>query len=162
MTVRDGNAERRQLEFDTLVYQVRKNRERLIARLIGSVKATSTGCVLWTGAEGANGYGRVNFRMAGGKHVAMRTHVMALILQLGRPIARGHDAGHSCAHRLCIRHVSEQRWQDNLRQRDEDQRKITCRFCGRAVEEPCDTEDVAVNSCPYDDKSGAPGPDVPF
>lgn len=145
---RNGSARRRQLEFSVLVDQVRDRKADLIERLTRNVKMAcgfdrcncseppmivpalpvgpllcsgQDACVVWTGAKGANGYGRINFWKRGHGHVAMRPHVVALILMLGRPIAKGHEAGHTCGNRLCIRHVEEQRWEDNLSQRDLDQ-----------------------------------------
>lgn len=51
------------------------------------------GCVLFTGHIEANGYGKTGGRWA---------HRIALEQKLGRPIARGLDACHTCDIRRCI------------------------------------------------------------
>lgn len=107
------SAARRQLEFDTIVHHVRKNKERFIQRLVRNTRYEG-GCIVWGSDLNTNGsgYPNVNFRF-NGKHVTMQTHRLFVILLIARPIAKGFEAGHTCGNRRCVRHVLEQPYKEN-------------------------------------------------
>lgn len=115
---RQGRPRRRQLEFEVVRDAVRRDKARFIARLEGCVKAVGE-CQLWTKSACPSGYGRTTLwseRLK--KNVSIHAHRLFLILKLGRPIRVGYEAGHEagCVDSLCVRHVEEQHWQENLKQ----------------------------------------------
>lgn len=60
-------------------------------------KESPDGCWLWTGARTANGYGGLTL---GGKDRG--AHRVSLEYSLGRPLAKGMLACHSCRNRHCV------------------------------------------------------------
>lgn len=59
----------------------------------GSHPNDAGGCVMWTGYVERNGYGKSSGRWV---------HRTALAAKLGRPVADGMDACHTCDTRLCV------------------------------------------------------------
>ena len=77
-----------------------------------------TGCRLWLGAKGANGYGQIGLpRSPGRKGEMVPAHRVALELYLGRPLQDGMDVMHSCDNGLCVepQHLSEGSRSHNMR-----------------------------------------------
>lgn len=136
MTDRRGNVLRRKLEFVLILKRVRRDKAKFIAMLQRNVESAGP-CVLWTAAKRPTGYGLVSF-WHDGACTKIDAQRLFLILALGRPIKPHHEAGHTegCHNRHCVRHLEEQHWRDNLKQRD---RRQDARQAG-----------------------GQPGPDVPF
>jgi len=70
----------------------------------------TTGCTEWTGVTSNIGYGFIGYTTESDKKGRMMTvHRIALALKLGRPIAPGMNANHSCHNMLCVtpEHLSE-------------------------------------------------------
>ena len=73
-----------------------------------------SGCILWTASPGGGGYGQLwvsgRYRLA---------HRVVLERKLGRPIADGMEACHSCNNRLCVNpnHLREDTHQSNIAER---------------------------------------------
>ena len=85
----------------------------------------ANGCRMWTGTTNNIGYGFINFaRTDGTKGGMMTAHRLALMLKLGREIAPGMNANHSCHNRLCCEpsHLSEGTQQQKMRQMSIDGR----------------------------------------
>jgi len=102
------------IEYDILVRQCKRNKERLIRRLGARLRRDGE-CMLWTGAPSKpNGYGKANF-WQDGKITQVYVHRLFLTLRLCRPIAPDMEAGHyKCFNRLCVVHVEEQTRAENL------------------------------------------------
>ena len=110
-------------EWAILVDQVRRHRERLIARLIRNTKVEGT-CLIWTGARGSanGGYPKMNFRHKG-RHAQIDVHRLFLMLMDCAPIPEGFEAGHYlCHNQLCVVHVERQTRADNLKARDDKEK----------------------------------------
>lgn len=73
--------------------------ESVMRRIWAKTTITPTGCIEWTGAKSANGYGRVGF---GGKSGTAVVHRLVLVWALGRDLPPG-DVDHLCRNRACIR-----------------------------------------------------------
>lgn len=73
-----------------------------------------TGCLVWMGARNGKGYGKVR---RGGR--AFYVHRLALAAKLGRSIAPGMHACHSCANPACFEpdHLTEGAALDNIAER---------------------------------------------
>jgi hypothetical protein len=70
----------------------------------------ATGCIEWTGVKNSIGYPFIGYTSESMPRGGMMTaHRIVLALKLGRPIAPGHNANHSCHNRLCMtpEHLSE-------------------------------------------------------
>lgn len=103
------SAQRRLREFLAVRNRVRRNKESFIRRLQGLVRSAPNGCVRFLGHHTPDGYGKMNFKLAG-KHIQIGVQRVFLILKLGRQIKLKHDAGHEddCPFRDCVLHVFEQ------------------------------------------------------
>jgi hypothetical protein len=112
---RHGNPRTRTREYDTILYHVRKNKERFIRRLQGLVREDANGCVLHKGSIDHYGYPRMNFRDRRGRHITIHACRVFLILMLARAIKLGHEAGHTCHNRRCVRHLTELPYDVNAR-----------------------------------------------
>lgn len=109
---RKGNPRRRKLEYLAVANQVRKNKDRLIARIQRYTKVQD-GHAFWTGAKSkGNNYPVISF-MYKGEHVKITVTRVVLILKLKKPIPLGIDAGHTCVHSLCIAHIEPQHYTIN-------------------------------------------------
>lgn len=110
---RNGSARRRRLEFNAITDQVKRRKAAFIARLQRRLKQEGH-CLIYTGTRDHKGYARLNVRYKG-QHVSIGAHRAFLILQLGRPIRRGYEAGHSeiCQHRACVAHLREEHYRSN-------------------------------------------------
>lgn len=82
-----------------MVWVSRPVEERLRERL-----APVGDCLVWTGTQDKDGYGkiRIGSRTDGSRRIG-RTHVVALTLALGRPLAPGMQALHTCDNPPCCR-----------------------------------------------------------
>lgn len=111
---RDGLAERRALEFEVLVHQVKKNKERLIKRLQGRLTTVGECFVYNGGRDRAGGYPKISFRH-NGRHVLIAAVRAFLILKTCAPIPLGFEAGHDCPRhdKGCVRHIALQHWSTN-------------------------------------------------
>lgn len=71
-------------------------------------------CWLWTGVRNKQGYGRVSKRTGR----TLMAHRVALADRLGRPIAEGMLAVHSCDNPPCVNpaHLSESTQSENIKQ----------------------------------------------
>jgi hypothetical protein len=77
-----------------------------------------SGCIEWTGVVSNIGYGFFGCRDANGGSTNMITaHRLALMIKLGRNIAPGMNANHSCHNKLCVNpaHLSEGTQKQKLR-----------------------------------------------
>lgn len=110
---RNGNAKRRRLEFNAIMDQVRRRKAQFIARLQRRLRQEGH-CLVFEDTRDHKGYARFNVRYKG-KHVTIHAHRAFLILQLGRPIRRGFEAGHSeiCDRRQCVAHLREEHYKTN-------------------------------------------------
>jgi hypothetical protein len=79
-----------------------------------------TDCDNWTGVVSSIGYGFTAFRSAvdDSKKGMMTAHRLALMIKLGREIAPGMNANHSCHNRRCCNpdHLSEGTQQEKIKQ----------------------------------------------
>jgi hypothetical protein len=69
-----------------------------------------TDCIIWTGSKNNCGYGLMGaYDVRDDSRHMITPHRLALILKLGRDIAPGLNANHSCHNRLCVNpdHLSE-------------------------------------------------------
>ena len=121
-------------EYEVICDQIARRKEAFIARLERHLIAIpnpklGTPCQIWTGqAAGRNGYPRINFRALAKKGaprsvVQFGVHRLFLTLTLKRPIAPGMDAAHLCHEQRCCSHLEEHSHQQNLRDRDERQKR---------------------------------------
>lgn len=68
----------------------------------------TTGCINWDGVKNNIGYGFIGWTTAGmptgvpGHHGMMTVHRAALAIKLGRDIAPGMNANHTCHNKLCV------------------------------------------------------------
>jgi hypothetical protein len=108
----------------------------------------TTGCIEWAGVQSNVGFGFIGWTTPGhgsretGYFGMMTVHRAALMLKLGRAIAPGMNANHSCHNKLCIQesHLSEgtQRekihamMQDGITKFGTNQRPYNHRQLGRA------------------------------
>jgi hypothetical protein len=93
--------------------------ENLQQRLLAnSVLCQETGCWLWVGRTTPDGYGLINFRLAG-KHVTKRAHRVAYELLAEDEIEAEKELDHTCHNRACIHpnHVVKKDKLDNLANR---------------------------------------------
>lgn len=70
----------------------------------------ATGCIEWDGVTNSIGYPFIGYTSESTPRGGMMTaHRIALALKLGRPIALGMNANHSCHNKLCMtpEHLSE-------------------------------------------------------
>ncbi len=82
-----------------------------LARLLGRVKFTETGCWEWTGHKNAIGYGEATF--AGKRYMVHRFMYEALT---NAPVPKGFDICHSCHNPSCVNpyHIRSDTHQANL------------------------------------------------
>lgn len=66
------------------------------------VRPTGSGCWIWTGAVGDDGYGRITWTL-GGATRTLSTHRFALHLAHGPALPPHLVAAHGCDHSLCVR-----------------------------------------------------------
>lgn len=66
------------------------------------VYPTTSGCWIWTGAVGDDGYGRITWTRSGRTRTCS-THRFALHLAYGPVLPVGLVAAHGCDHPLCVR-----------------------------------------------------------
>ena len=90
----------------------------------------ATGCINWTGLKSNIGYGFIGFSVAGERptrYRMMTVHRVALSIKLGREIAAGMNANHSCHNRLCLNenHLSEGTQQEKMQTMHRDGRAYT-------------------------------------
>lgn len=111
--MRKCSVARRRLEFEIILGQVKKDKERFIARLERNIRREGD-CIIWRGRKDTCGYGHINFRHHG-KHHPIAVHRLFLILRLCSPIPAGYEAGHTCGNRACVKHVQLQTWQHNMK-----------------------------------------------
>lgn len=74
------------------------------------------GCIEWAGARDRDNYGRINFRISGGRHCAERAHRVSVWLKTGKEIPFYMEAAHVvCDNPPCFNpaHVEAQRRRDN-------------------------------------------------
>lgn len=116
---RNGKLRRRRLEFNAIMYNVRKNKERFTARLQRRIVKVGN-CLCYRGTLDQKGYARLNlsYKPEGATQrriVTIGAHRLFLIMKLGRPIARSHEAGHAeeCKHRTCVAHLREEHYRLN-------------------------------------------------
>lgn len=76
-------------------------------------KPTGKGCIMWKGAVGSNGYGRLTMNSQ-----QCLAHVVALEAKLGRKLGKGKKALHSCNNKLCVnpKHLREGDMSENAKQ----------------------------------------------
>lgn len=72
----------------------------------------ATGCTEWTGVKSNIGYGFIGYQdatSASPRYRMMTVHRLTLMIKLGRDIAPGMNANHSCHNKLCVtpEHLSE-------------------------------------------------------
>lgn len=110
---RNGSARRRRLEFEAITDQIKRRKAAFVERLKRRLEQVGH-CLVYKGTLDHKGYARFNVRYKG-KHVSIGAHRAFLILQLGRPIRRGYEAGHSeiCEHRACVAHLREEHYRTN-------------------------------------------------
>lgn len=113
---RNGKMTRRLMEFSVVRDQVKRRKNKFIEHLLRHLPKESdlAGCLNFIGAISPDGYGSLSFRHKG-EHVRIHVHRIFMILQLGKPIPVGHDAGHTstCRSRSCVRHIELQHHKDN-------------------------------------------------
>ncbi len=112
---RDGNSARRKLEWETIVWQVKHNKERLIKRFSSRLEQQGE-CLLYRGTrDRTGGYPKISFRTRSGEHIMIAACRVFLILKTKKPIPLGYEAGHegSCVDKACIRHIKLQHWSSN-------------------------------------------------
>lgn len=87
-------------------------------RFASKLQHLFNGCIVWTGATDDKGYGL--FRPDGRRGPILRSHIWALTRLLGRPIADGFGALHTCDCPPCVNtdHLYEGTAQDNADDRD--------------------------------------------
>lgn len=71
-------------------------------RFWSRVYPTTSGCWIWTGAVGDDGYGRITWTREGSSRTCS-THRFALHLAYGPVLPPGLVAAHGCDHPLCVR-----------------------------------------------------------
>jgi hypothetical protein len=103
--------------FDSLADWVTKNKEGMMARLMGSVIKNGD-CILWTRRRDPNGYARLSIRVNGQRKNYYVHHVFWTLINK-RPIPVGMEVHHTCANRLCIKHVDLLSPTENMREMNE-------------------------------------------
>ncbi len=83
-------------------------------------------CILWTGVKNNIGYPFIGIRDATGKYKMATAHRLALMLKLGRDIAPGMNANHTCHRRDCVnpQHLTEGTQQQKIRDMNADGRHV--------------------------------------
>jgi hypothetical protein len=116
---RNGSAKRRQLEFDAVMDQVRRRKEKFVARLNARLEQIGA-CLCYRGSLDQKGYARLNLSYWPSPKkrreiVTIHAHRLFLIMKLQRPIKRSHEAGHlpECEHRTCVAHLHEEHYKSN-------------------------------------------------
>lgn len=71
-------------------------------RFWARVDQTSSGCWIWQGAVGDDGYGRITWTYNGASRT-LSTHRFALHLAFGPALPSGLVGAHRCDHPLCVR-----------------------------------------------------------
>jgi hypothetical protein len=97
--------------------------------------SATSDCIEWTGSVNNCGYGLVGADDTELRYTRMITpHRLALTMKLGRPIAPGMNANHTCHNRLCVNpdHLTEGTQQEKIRiMRDADMFKYQLRTGNR-------------------------------
>ncbi|MGI8665571.1 MAG: hypothetical protein ACR2N4_06020 [Jatrophihabitans sp.] len=80
----------------------------------------TTGCTVWCGAIGGDGYGRFSLRRPDGGQRTVSAHVVAAVIEWGQ-VEAGATVLHDCDFRLCVRtnlsgHVRVSTQSENVRQ----------------------------------------------
>ena len=88
----------------TLQYHISRNKERFISRVAGLVDTSAgrEGCWLWRGTIKHNGYGCINFRLPGNKHIQFGAHAMFWVLAHQRNVRPGFELDHTCQNPVCV------------------------------------------------------------
>jgi len=104
-----GKTKNRVDALAVLTHHVRRNKERIIARLSKWVEWSPSGCLLWRGTIKRDGYGCVNFRMPPNKHIQIRVHILFWVLANNRNVRKGFELDHTCQTPTCVlpHHLNE-------------------------------------------------------
>jgi hypothetical protein len=76
--------------------------QRLRERLAEQWTESPTGCWLWTGTTGRDGYGKIGVKRADGTWRSLRAHRVSYEIHVG-PIPDGLHLDHLCRNRRCVR-----------------------------------------------------------
>jgi hypothetical protein len=88
-----------------------------------------TGCHIWTGLQNNIGYGFIGcYHVTQEKHKMVTAHRVALRMKLGREIAPGMNANHTCHNRLCVN--PDHLYEGTQRQKIDDMVRDQVRFGG--------------------------------
>jgi len=109
---REGSVRRRKLEFDVVVRQVKKDKQRFINRLSARVAHQASGCVEYRGGMDQKGYPKISFRFEG-RHLMIAAHRVFMIMMTCKPIPIGMEVDHECRNRRCVRHLRLVHYRDN-------------------------------------------------
>lgn len=71
-------------------------------RFWAKVEARDDGCLIWTGALSASGYGKFFVRKLGSRRVVVPAHRFAYEMQRGEEIPDGLTLDHLCRTRACV------------------------------------------------------------
>jgi hypothetical protein len=89
----------------------------------------NSGCHTWTGLRNNIGYGLIGcYHLTDQKHKMVTPHRVALRLKLGREIAPGMNANHTCHNRLCVN--PDHLYEGTQRQKIDDMVRDQVRFGG--------------------------------
>ena len=88
-----------------------------------------TSCHIWTGLLNNIGYGLIGcYHLVEEKHKMVTPHRVALRMKLGREIAPGMNANHTCHNRLCVN--PDHLYEGTQRQKMDDMVRDQVRFGG--------------------------------
>lgn len=93
--------------------------ESVMRRIWSKTVITPSGCIEWTGAKSANGYGRIGFSYGQSGHYTTTAvvHRLSLVWALGADLPSDADVDHLCRNRACIRpdHLEAVSRRENIR-----------------------------------------------